>query len=89
VVAERDRVDAVREQLLRDLRRQPDAVRRVLAVRDADVDAELVPQPAQPLLERASPGNADDVGDEEEDQGRESAAAGKTWSVTWLPASRV
>jgi hypothetical protein len=89
VVAQRDRVSAVREQLLRELRRQPDAVGGVLAVDDTDVDVEFLAQARQPLLERAPTGNADDIGDEEDDQGSVSAAAGKTWTVTWLPASRV
>jgi hypothetical protein len=89
VVAERDRVGAVCEQLLRELRRQPDPVGGVLAVDDADVDVVLLAQARQPLLERAPTGNADDIGDEKDDQGRVRAAAGKTWTVTWLPASRV
>jgi hypothetical protein len=89
VVAERDRVDAVRQQLPGDARRQADAVGGVLAVRDADVDVEFIAKAAQPFLERATPGDADDVGDEKKDQGSESAAAGKICSVTWLPASRV
>jgi hypothetical protein len=89
VVAERDRVDSVGEQLLGDARRQADTVGRVLAVRDAEVDVELGAELAEPLLQRAAPRDADDVGDEEQDQGRERAAAGKICNVTWLPASRV
>jgi hypothetical protein len=68
VVAERDHVCAAREQLVRDLRRDPRAVRRVLAVEDAEVDVELVPQPRQPLLDDPAPRNAEDVGDEEDPQ---------------------
>jgi hypothetical protein len=89
VVAERDRIGAHLEQLLRELRRDPDAVGDVLAVHDAEVDVELFAKRGQALLERAPAGQADDVGDEEEDQGSESAAAGKTCTVTWFPASRV
>ena len=89
MVAERDRVDSVGEQLLGDARRQADTVGRVLAVRDAEVDVELVAKSLQPLFERTTPRDADDVGDEEQDQGRERAAAGKICNVTWLPASRV
>jgi hypothetical protein len=89
VVAERDRVRAVGEQLLCELGREPDAVGRVLAVDNADVDVVFLAQAGEALLERAPTGNADDIGDEEDDQGRVSAAAGKTWTVTWLPASRV
>jgi hypothetical protein len=42
VVAERDHVRTRREQLVRELRRDPDAVGDVLAVDDADVDAKLL-----------------------------------------------
>jgi hypothetical protein len=42
VVAERDRVGTGREQLVRELGGDPDAVRDVLAVHDADVGVELV-----------------------------------------------
>jgi hypothetical protein len=89
VVAERDRVGPQLEQLLRELRRDPDAVGDVLAVDDAEVDVELLAQRGKALFERAPAGEADDVGDEQEDQGRERAAAGKTCTVTWFPASRV
>jgi hypothetical protein len=66
VVAERDRVRAGRQQLVRELRRDPDAVGDVLAVDDADVDVELVAKRGQTLLERAPSGRADDIGDEED-----------------------
>jgi hypothetical protein len=68
VVAERDDVGARREQPLRELGRDADAVREVLAVRDAEGDAELRAQPAQPLLDGPSPGRADDIADEEDPQ---------------------
>jgi len=76
VVAERDHVGARREQLLRELRREADAVGDVLSVQDAEVDAELRAERPEAVLDRAPAGNADDVSDEEEDQGSESAAAG-------------
>ena len=52
VVAERDHVGAGGEQPLGELRRDPDAVGRVLAVHDAEADAELLAQRRQPLLDR-------------------------------------
>ena len=68
VVAERDDVGAGGEQPVRQLRRQPPPVRGVLAVDDAEVDAELLAQPRQPLLDRAAAGGAEDVGEEEDAQ---------------------
>jgi hypothetical protein len=41
VVAKRDRVGTRCEELARELRREADAVGRILAVDDADVDVEL------------------------------------------------
>jgi hypothetical protein len=69
VVAERDRVGAGGEDLLRQLRRQAYAVRSVLSIDNADVDVELVSEARQTLLEDAAARMPDDVGDEEEDQG--------------------
>jgi hypothetical protein len=89
VVAEGDRVRAELEQLARELRRQPDAVGGVLAVHDAEVDVELVAQAFEPRFQRRSPRHPDDVRDEEKSQGSASAVAGKTWTVTWFPASCV
>jgi hypothetical protein len=89
VVAERDNVRARLEQPARELRRDPDAVGDVLAVQDAEVGAELGPQPRQPLLDRPPARAADDVPDEEDPQGSESVAAGCTSSDTLFPASRV
>jgi hypothetical protein len=89
VVAERDRVRAELEQLARELRRQPDAVGRVLTVDDAEIDVELVLQAREASLERSAARNPDDVGDEEKSQGSASAVAGKTCTVTWFPASCV
>ena len=46
----------------------PDAVRDVLAVRDAEVDLELLEQRRQALLDRLTTRGADDVGDEQDAQ---------------------
>jgi hypothetical protein len=43
----------------------------------------------QPGLERRSSRHSNHVGDEEKSQGSASAVAGKTWTVTWFPASCV
>ena len=90
VVAERDHVRAGGEEALGQLRRDPDAVGDVLAVQDAERDAELVAQARQARLDRAAAGRADHVSDEEDLQ-REttSVAAGRTSSDTLLPASWV
>ena len=66
VVAERDHVDARREQPVGDPRSEPDPVGRVLAVGNDEVDVELVAQGRQPLLDRAVSRRAVDVGDEED-----------------------
>jgi hypothetical protein len=89
VVAERDRVRSGREQLLGELRRDPDAVRDVLAVEDDEVDGELVAQRGQPLLDRPATGRADDVGNEQEPQGSDRVAAPRSSIETWFPASCV
>ncbi len=52
VVAERDRIDAHAEELVGEARRDPDAVRGVLAVDHARVDLVLAPNRLQALLER-------------------------------------
>jgi hypothetical protein len=65
VVAERDDVGARGEQPVAELRRQPAPVRRVLAVDDAEVDAELLAQRRQPALDRLATRAAEDVRDEE------------------------
>jgi hypothetical protein len=68
VVAERDHVGAGGQDLVRELRGDPDSVRGVLAVHDAEPCAELGLQRLQPRLERPSAGWAEDVCDEEDDQ---------------------
>ena len=78
-----------REDPLGELRGQAAPVGGVLAVHDAEVDAELVPQAREALLDRAAAGRAEDVGDEEEPQGSASVAAGRTSTDTWFPASCV
>src|SRR5919204_4462516 len=89
VVAERDHVGARGEEPLREPRRDPDPVGDVLAVQDAEFDAELVPEARQALLDRPPAGRTDDVGDEEDPQGEASEAAWWTSIETWFPASRV
>jgi hypothetical protein len=88
VVSERDRVGARREELLREARRQSDAVCGVLAVDNARVDVELFAETLEALLDGPPPGRTEDVGDEEQPQG-DSVAAGRTSTATWLPASFV
>jgi hypothetical protein len=89
VVAERDHVGAGGEQALRQLRRDPDPVRGVLAVEDAERDAELLLQLRQALLDGPPTGGTDDVPDEENSQRTGSSAAGRTDTDTLLPASCV
>jgi hypothetical protein len=89
VVAERDRVRAGREQLVRELAGDARAVGDVLAVDDADVGVELLAQAGQPLLDRLPAGGAEDVCEEKDPQLRASAAEGRTSIDTWLPASFV
>ena len=92
MVAERDRIGTDREQPLGELGCDPDAVGDVLAVDDAEVDAELVAETGQPFLQRLSAGSADDVADEEDPQRgpplRNEPAAGKTSIATLLPRER-
>jgi hypothetical protein len=68
VVAERDDVGARGEQPVGELRRDPRAVGDVLAVDDREVGAQLLAQPEQALLDGPPPGDAEDVGEEEESQ---------------------
>jgi hypothetical protein len=89
MVAECDDVRAGGEQPVGESRRDPSAVRGVLAVEDAEADLELVAQGSQPLLNQPAAGDAEDVADEEDPQGVPSDAAGRTSSSTWLPASWV
>jgi len=89
VVAERDHVGPGREDAVCDPRRDPGPVRGILAVDDAEVGVELLTQAGQPFLDGPPPRDAEDVGDEKNLQGVESAAAGRTSISTWLPASCV
>jgi hypothetical protein len=82
VVAERDHVGAGGEQPLGELRRDARSVGDVLAVDDADVGAELVAQARQPLLDGPPPGDAEDVGEEEDSQLSESVEAGRSSTDT-------
>ena len=75
MVAERDRIDAGGQHLVRELRRDPHAVREILAVQDAEVDVQLVAQGGETVLHGPPAGNADGVCDEQDSQGRRLAAA--------------
>lgn len=65
VVTARDDVDPAGEELLGGLRGEAEATRRILAVRDAEVDRILLPRQRDMLFERLSPRCADDVADDE------------------------
>jgi hypothetical protein len=82
VIAERHHVGARREQPLRELAGDPGAVRGVLAVDDAKVDAELFSQARQVRLDGAAAGDAEDVREEEDLQFRTRDAAGRSSSDT-------
>jgi hypothetical protein len=69
VVAERDHVGARGQQPVGQARRNPGAVGDVLAVDDAEADAELLLQAAQALLDGVAARGAEDIGDEEDSQG--------------------
>jgi len=69
VVAERDRVGPCGEQPLGQAGRDPCPVGDVLAVDDAEPDAALLLQFWQAFLDRLPACGAEDVGDEEDDQG--------------------
>jgi hypothetical protein len=68
VVARRDHVGARRQKLLGELGGQADAVRGVLAVDDAEVDPELVPELGQPVRDGPPAGRPEDVTDEVDPQ---------------------
>ena len=89
VVPECDDIGARGKQAFGELRRDARTVRDVLPVDDARVGVELVAQLRKTLLDRPSPRGAEDVGEEENSQFRTSAAAGRTSTDTWLPASFV
>ena len=89
MIAECDDVCAVGEQALGELRRDARPVSDVLAVDDAHVDVELLAQTGQASRDRPAPRDAEDVGEEENSQLRTSAAAGRSSTDTWLPASFV
>ena len=69
VVAERDDVDAGGEQLVGDLRRDPDAAGDVLAVDDDERRRVALAQRGEQAEERPSPEPADEVSDEEDGRG--------------------
>jgi phosphate uptake regulator len=75
VVAARDEVDAAVEHLLRGLRREAEAARGVLAVRDDGVDRVLGARRCETTLERIAAGGADDVADDEDGDRFDEGAA--------------
>jgi hypothetical protein len=66
VVARRDHVGSGGEELLGELGGQADAVGRVLAVDDAEVDPELVLELGQPVRDGPPAWRSEDVTDEED-----------------------
>ena len=66
VVAERDRVDAEREERVGLLRRDAEPARGVLAVDDDERRRELLAQHREQRLERAPARACDDVSDEQD-----------------------
>jgi hypothetical protein len=78
VVAERDHVGARGEDPLGELGRDPAPVGGVLAVDDAELDAQLLAQRRQANLESAPPGRPEDVCEEEDVYGTARVAAGLT-----------
>jgi hypothetical protein len=89
VVAEREHVRPGGEELVGELRSDSRAVGDVLAVDDAKTGAELLLQLRKTLLDGRATGRAEDIRDEENDYGKERAAAGWTESEVWFPASGV
>jgi hypothetical protein len=87
VVPERHDVRAGGEQLVGELAGDAGAVRRVLAVDDAEVGAELLAQRRQSLLDGAPAGDAEDVREEEDPQFRTRDADWRMVTDTWSPAS--
>jgi hypothetical protein len=66
VVAEREHVGPRGEQPLGEARRDPGAVRDVLAVDNAEAGVQLVLEPGEAFLDRGTARRAEDVGDEED-----------------------
>ena len=66
MVAERHDVGARREELVGELRRDPDPVGDVLAVHDREVGVVPLAQLLEVLLHGAAAGGADDVCEEED-----------------------
>jgi hypothetical protein len=89
VVTESHDVRARAEQLVGELAGDARTVRDVLAVDDADVDAELLAERGQPPFDREPSRRAEDVCEEEKSQLSASAADGRTSIDTWSPASFV
>ena len=89
MIAEREDVGAEGEKLVREFRRDADAVCHVLPVDDAEVHVELLAERGQPFLDRTKTRTAVHVGDEEDSQGMASVAGRWSSVETWFPASCV
>src|SRR5262249_26035668 len=87
VVAERYRVDAGAEHLVGDVRGDAQTAGRVLAVDDDERRLVALTQLRQQREQRAPPGTADDVADEEDRRGRSWHArqSPKVGSARWAP----
>jgi hypothetical protein len=70
VVPEREHVRPRGKELVGQARRQPRPVGGVLAVDDAEADAELIAQPGEARLDRLAARRPEDVRDEEDPQGK-------------------
>jgi hypothetical protein len=68
VVAGRENVRPSGEELLRQLRGQPQSIRDVFRVDDAEVDVELVTKVVEPRLDGATAGWPEDVAEKENAQ---------------------
>ncbi len=89
VIPGRHDVGAAREEPLGELRRQACPVGRVLAVHDAERDAQLVAQLLEARLDGTPARHAEDICDEEDPQGTDRLTAGRTSRWTCWPRSRV
>jgi hypothetical protein len=96
VVAAGDHFDTLREQILRNPRRDAEAGSGVFAVGDAQIDPPLRKDIRQPLVNDFAAGGADNVADEEDSQGMSfpkkiaslgSSAAAESLGITMLVAS--
>ncbi len=85
VVAERDHVDSMREQLVGDLRRDADAASYVLAVDDDEVERMTLAQFGQKGEQQSSSDTADEVADEQDRNGTGHAPPGSVLFLLGVP----